>query len=317
MQSPDKARITEIGENDCDQRIDNFLIKTLKGVPKTRIYRIIRRGEVRVNGGRKSASYRLQTGDKVRIPPIRTAERLSLDADSAAAESLLSNILYEDERFVLLNKPAGWAVHGGSGIKLGVVESLRQLLPHGQHLELAHRLDRETSGCLLLAKRRSALKQVQEQLRAGNWKKEYLALLAGAWGDGGSRTVQAPLQKNILSSGERVVRVSEQGKPASTIFTPLQQGENWTLVSVKLITGRTHQIRVHAAHIGHPVAGDERYGDKAFNHWCKAAGLQRMFLHAYKVQVKLPALDREIKQTAGLDVHLKSFLQNIGCQREY
>lgn len=306
----------EVSEEEADQRIDNFLLRYLKGVPKSRIYRIIRRGEVRVNGARIQPTYRLGQGDKVRIPPIRTAQRELATAQPSQVRQLLSQIIYQDERFLLLNKPAGWAVHGGSGINLGVVETLRQVIEHGQHLELAHRLDRDTSGCLLLAKKRSALKMIQQQLRDQAWNKEYLALLKGEW-QGGPRLVDAPLQKNVLQSGERVVKVSVDGKQAQSEYTPLVVGDQWSLVSIKLVTGRTHQIRVHSAYIGHPVAGDERYGDKTFNQWCRDHGLQRMFLHAYKVRVKLPELDREIKQSAALDENLKQFLKNIGCQREF
>lgn len=316
MATTGKVVIKEIAAEESDQRIDNYLIRILKGVPKTRIYRILRKGEVRVNGGRKSADYRLKTGDKVRIPPIRVAERSEVKVNDNSASILLSSILYEDERFLLLNKPAGWAVHGGSGISLGIVESLRQVHPAGDRLELVHRLDRETSGCLLLSKRRSALKMLHELQRQRAWKKDYLALLAGAW-QGGARTVRASLEKNVLRSGERVVRVSESGKPAESRFIPLEKGSNWTLVSIQLITGRTHQIRVHASHIGHPVAGDERYGDDEFNQWCRNQGLKRMFLHAYKVSIKLAELDREIKQSAPLDKNLKTLLRRIGCKREY
>jgi len=309
--------IREVGPEDADQRLDNFLLRYLKGVPKTRIYRIIRRGEVRVNGARSKPAYRLTAGDKVRIPPVRVAERQQLpSATQQQAQQLLAQIIFQDERFLLLNKPAGWAVHGGSGIQLGVVETLRQVIAHGQELELAHRLDRETSGCLLLAKKRSALRMLQQQLREQAWNKEYLALLKGKW-EGGSRKVDAPLVKNTLRSGERVVTVSDDGKPAQSEFIPLAVGEQWSLVLVKLLTGRTHQIRVHSAHIGHPVAGDQRYGDKAFNQWCRDHGLRRMFLHAYKVRVKLPELDREIKHSAALDEELKQFLRQIGCQREF
>jgi len=309
--------VREVEEEEADQRLDNFLMRYLKGVPKSRIYRIIRRGEVRVNGCRSNPAYRLAVADKVRIPPIRSAEEKELPAVAPKhAQSLLSQIIYEDERFLLLNKPAGWAVHGGSGINLGVVETLRQVIPHGQQIELAHRLDRDTSGCLLLAKKRSALKMIQQELRSQTWNKEYITLLKGKW-EGGTQIVDAPLQKNVLRSGERIVTVNVDGKQARSEFTPLEVGENWSLVLVKLITGRTHQIRVHSAHIGHPVAGDERYGDKAFNQWCKAHGLQRMFLHAYKVKIALPELDMEIKHSAPLDANLKTFLKNIGCLREF
>jgi len=309
--------VRQVGEEEADQRLDNFLMRYLKGVPKSRIYRIIRRGEVRVNGARSEPSYRLSVADKVRIPPIRTAQENEPVAIAPKhAQQLLGNILFEDERFLLLNKPAGWAVHGGSGVNMGVVETLRQVIPHGKHLELAHRLDRETSGCLLLAKKRSALKMIQQELRQQAWNKEYVALLKGEW-QGGKRIVDVALQKNVLRSGERMVSVDVNGKPAQSEFTPLEVTGEWSLVAIKLITGRTHQIRVHSAHIGHPVAGDERYGDKDFNQWCKARGLQRMFLHAYKVKIVLPELEREIKHSAPLDENLKTFLHNIGCKREF
>jgi len=315
-QSQASVVIREVMPDESEQRLDNYLMRYLKGVPKTRIYRIIRRGEVRVNGGRREAAYRLQSGDKVRIPPLRVSSKPQATASAVGARELLARIIFQDERFLILNKPAGWAVHGGSGIQLGVVETLRQVFPQSHYLELAHRLDRETSGCLLLAKKRSALRLLQQQLRDNAWNKEYLALLKGHW-EGGTRIVDVSLQKNVLRSGERVVRVSADGKSARSEFTPLASGENWSLVSVKLITGRTHQIRVHSAHIGHPVAGDERYGDKTFNQWCKEQGLQRMFLHAYKVHIKLPEIEQTIKQSAALDQTLIEFLRKIGCEREF
>lgn len=305
--------VLTIGTEDADQRIDNYLVRHLKGVPKGHIYRLLRKGEVRVNGGRKRADYRLQAGDNVRMPPVRVATPTEpVNAGKQTLEHMRAAILYQDERFLILNKPVGWAVHGGSGIQLGVVETLRQMLPECHFLELVHRLDRDTSGCLLLAKRRSALKILHELLRSKDWDKRYLALLAGNW-QGGTRTVDVPLQKNVLRSGERWVRVDPEGKAATSIFTPLVKGDQWTLVSVSLVTGRTHQIRVHSAHIGHPIAQDQRYGDKQFNQWCASQGLQRMFLHADRIRIKLPALDRELKQSAPLDAELKQFLLTLGC----
>jgi len=282
------VQFVEIDEADAGQRLDNFLIRKLKGVPKSRIYRIVRHGEVRINKGRTKPDYRLKDGDIVRIPPIRTASRQPPPL-ARNLGWLEERVLYEDDVMLAIDKPSGMAVHGGSGINLGLIEALRQLRPNSRFLELVHRLDRDTSGVLLIAKKRSMLKDLHAQLRQGQTKKIYTALLAGAW-QGKARRVEAALEKNQLSSGERMVRVSEEGKPAASRFVPTRNYQDIAaypagaaLMEINLLTGRTHQARVHAAHIGQPIAGDSKYGDAAFNEAMKAYGLKRLFLHASSI----------------------------------
>ena len=284
--------MVEIGPDLAGQRVDNYLLGRLKGAPRSLIYRILRKGEVRVNKGRIRPDYRLRAGDMLRIPPVRLEPRQvpSRPAD-AVLRQLEAAILYEDERVLVLNKPSGLAVHGGSGLRYGVIEGLRALRPEARYLELVHRLDRETSGCLLVAKRRSALRILHELLRENRIDKRYLALVRGRW-EGGRRVVEAPLRKNVLRSGERIVRVDPAGKPSRSVFVPQAVGELASLVEVRLDTGRTHQIRVHAAHIGHPIAGDEKYGDPEFDRRLREmTGLNRLFLHARALRIPWP--DRE------------------------
>jgi 23S rRNA pseudouridine955/2504/2580 synthase len=270
----------QVGAAAAGQRIDNFLLAQLKGVPKSLVYRILRRGEVRVNKGRVKPSHRLAAGDQVRLPPLRLRPVSAPPRPSPAMTARLdAAILYEDDQLLVLDKPAGLAVHGGSGISLGVIETLRALRP-GAELELVHRLDRDTSGCLMVSKRRSALRRLHAQLREGRVGKRYLVLLAGRLP---KRVVEvtAPLRKNLLRGGERMVQVdAEQGKPARTVFRTLKGLGALTLAEVELDTGRTHQIRVHAAHLGAPVAGDDKYGDPAVNARLRTLGLKRLFLHA-------------------------------------
>ena len=271
------ARTVPIDPERAGQRLDNYLLSQLHGVPRSLVYRLLRTGQVRVNGGRAKPAYRLQQGDMVRIPPVRTAARAPLVGDPRRAAELLDTVLFEDEDLLIINKPAGLAVHGGSGIRSGIIETLRAA-GHAQ-LELVHRLDRDTSGCLLLAKRRAALAQLHAELRAGTMRKEYLTLLAGHWRQ--SETVALPLQRR---RGEhRATRTDAAGKAAITKFEPFEFLADTTLMRVWLQTGRTHQIRVHAAARGHPVAGDTRYGDFGFNRAMRAYGLRRMFLHAAAV----------------------------------
>lgn len=277
-----------VGDDSSGQRIDNFLLKILKGVPKSRIYRILRKGEVRVNKGRIKPDYRLKNGDTIRIPPIRVSEQASPVTPGSRVQTLLEqSILYEDKGFLILNKPSGMAVHGGSGVSFGVIEALRALHPDAPFLELAHRLDRETSGCLVIAKKRSTLRAFQELLRSGGLEKYYLALVMGRW-QGGKRGIDVPLRKNTLRSGERIVTVEDDGKPSLSIFTPATIYDDCSLMRVKLVTGRTHQVRVHAQHSGHPIAGDEKYGDAAFNRQMSERGLHRLFLHAHELRFTLP-----------------------------
>ena len=283
-----KVQFVEISADHAGQRIDNYLICQLKGVPKSLIYRIVRKGEVRVNKGRIKPEYRLKEGDVVRIPPVRQAEK---KAPGKVSDKILkqveSRILFEDKRIMIINKPSGLAVHGGSGLSFGLIEVLRQLRPNDNQLELVHRLDRDTSGCLIIAKKRSALRRLHEQLREGTMDKRYLTLLKGKW-KGRSKWVDAPLLKNVIKSGERLVFVDPKGKDARTQFIPYSVGDEASLMSVKLDTGRTHQIRVHAQHIGFPIAGDDKYGDDEFNRQLKSKGLKRLFLHAFSLKFHLP-----------------------------
>ncbi len=304
-----QVREITVTEASAGQRIDNFLLKQLKGVPKSRIYRILRKGEVRVNKGRSKPEYRLQAGDTVRIPPIRVAERDSGTPHQGLLKQLEQRILYEDSGLLVLNKPSGVAVHGGSGISHGVIEGFRALRPQAHFLELAHRLDRDTSGVLVIAKKRSALRDFQERLRNNEVDKRYLALVKGRW-KGGGRRIEAPLQKNVLRSGERVVRVAENGKAALSIFEPEQRFAEATLMRVKIVTGRTHQVRVHAKYSGHPIAGDEKYGDEAFNREMLGLGLRRLFLHAAELRFT-PRDGTTVHVEAPLDEELLGVLRRL------
>ncbi|MCW8902518.1 23S rRNA pseudouridine(955/2504/2580) synthase RluC [Sedimenticola sp.] len=270
------------------QRIDNFLINHLKGVPKSLVYRILRRGEVRVNKGRIKANYRLRVGDQVRVPPVRMAEKDEPGrVDSRQLDRLEKAIIFEDKRLLVLNKPSGVAVHGGSGLSFGVIEALRQLRPEERQLELVHRLDRETSGCLLIAKRRSALRTLHELMRSNGIDKRYIALVKGRWRRDRIE-VDAPLLKNTLQGGERVVVVDPRGKESVTRFSVRERMGDFLLIEARLMTGRTHQIRVHAAHLGTPILGDEKYGDASGNREAKELGLRRLFLHAETLRFRWP-----------------------------
>jgi 23S rRNA pseudouridine955/2504/2580 synthase len=304
-----RVRLVSVSAEEAGQRIDNFLARHLKGVPKSHIYRILRRGEVRVNSGRIQAKYKVCAGDNIRIPPVRVAAP-GAPVPEGRFRSLAPCILFESERCLVINKPAGMAVHGGSGVSRGVIEQLRAERPDAAYLELAHRLDRETSGCLVIALRRSFLRSFHEQLRAGQVRKHYLALLGGNW-SGGPRTVEVALRKNQMQGGERIVRVDETGKEAVSVFTPLERFACATLTEVELKTGRTHQIRVHAAHIGHPLAGDSKYGDREFDRVMRDSGLRRMFLHAHMVEFHDSGSDETIHVSAPLDDALRSVLDRL------
>jgi 23S rRNA pseudouridine955/2504/2580 synthase len=306
------VREIKIGEGQEGQRIDNFLITQLKGVPKTRIYRILRKGEVRVNKGRIKPDYRLQVGDSVRIPPVRVAEEQApVRPGHRTLEAIAESILFEDEGLLNLNKPSGIAVHGGSGLSYGIIEALRVLRPEAPFLELGHRLDRDTSGCLVIAKKRSALRAFQTLLREGGMEKIYVALVKGRW-KGGERRVDAPLEKNVLSSGERMVRVSPEGKQALSFFEPAAVYEMASLMRVRLVTGRTHQVRVHASHAGHPIAGDDKYGDEEFSRQMATLGLRRLFLHARSLTFTLPLeKPRRIHIEAPLSPDLEAVLRKL------
>jgi len=306
-----KVRQVEVGDAAAGQRIDNFLLAQLRGVPKSLVYRILRRGEVRVNKGRVKPSYRVVAGDQVRLPPLRLGlEKVPPRPSKALAAQLDQAVLYEDELLLVLNKPAGLAVHGGSGISLGVIETLRALRP-GAELELVHRLDRDTSGCLLVSKRRSALRRLHAQLREGTVDKRYLVLLAGHL----SRPVvevTAPLRKNLLQGGERMVQVDlAEGKPARTVFRSRRRLGALTLAEVQLDTGRTHQIRVHAAHLGAPVAGDDKYGDASVNARLRALGLKRLFLHAAALSFRPRDGEPPIRVEAPLPEALDNVLKTL------
>ncbi len=304
------VKIVAISADEAGQRIDNFLRTQLKGVPKSMIYRILRKGEVRVNKKRIKPEYKLAAGDEVRIPPVRVAEReetaLSPHLDKVAA--LNDAIIYEDEYILVLNKPSGTAVHGGSGLSFGVIEGLRALRPEARFLELVHRLDRDTSGVLLVAKKRSALRSLHEQLREKGMQKDYLALVRGHW-QSHVKAVRAPLLKNILQSGERIVRVSQEGKPSETRFKVEERYAFATLVRCSPITGRTHQIRVHTLHAGHPIAFDDRYGDRDFDRQLADTGLNRLFLHAAALRFTHPKSGEVIRVEAPMDEQLRHCLK--------
>lgn len=303
------VRHLRVAADTAGQRVDNFLLAQLKGVPRSLVYRLLRRGEVRVNKGRVKPHQRLSAGDDVRIPPLRTAATTAAGAPPAAlAATLAGRILYEDQSLLVLDKPAGVAVHGGSGVAHGVIEGLRAARP-GQALELVHRLDRETSGCLLVAKRRSALRCLHAALRAGAVGKRYRALLLGPLA-GPVQRVDLPLAKNQLQGGERMVQVDDaDGKPALTVFRRIAAYGGMTLVDVELHTGRTHQIRVHAAAIGAPVAGDDKYGRPEHRAQARGLGLSRLFLHAAELRFR-PCEDADpITVTAPLPEALAAAIQ--------
>jgi 23S rRNA pseudouridine955/2504/2580 synthase len=304
----------EAQEGDDGQRLDNFLLRTLGAVPRSLVYRILRTGEVRVNGRRAKPAYRLAAGDRVRLPPLQDAGRKQDSAEAKAPSKSLRDfvtaaVIHEDRDLTVVNKPAGVAVHGGSGVSFGVIEALRAVHPQLKELELVHRLDRETSGCLLVAKRRAILRDLHAQLRERRMQKRYLALVTGRW-PFGAKTIDLPLKTNLKQGGERVVRVHSEGQNAVTTFKPLEQfGKVATLLEVDLGTGRTHQIRVHAAHAGYPVAGDEKYGDREKDAKLKAYGLSRMFLHAASLTFRRG--EESFTATAPLPAELEAVLERL------
>jgi 23S rRNA pseudouridine955/2504/2580 synthase len=308
---PPRVQRLEIAAEFAGQRLDNFLFRHLKGVPKSRVYRMLRTGEVRVNGGRAKPDDRLAGGDVLRIPPVRTAAReTEVLVSPWLSERLEARILFEDAHLLALNKPVGLPVHGGSGQSAGVIESLRLLRPEARFLELVHRLDRDTSGCLLIAKKRSALTALHELFRGEGVDKRYLALLSGVWARQ-RLLVDAPLEKNIRQGGERMVKVSRAGKSAQTEFRRLRRFGAATLVEARPLTGRTHQIRVHAQHLGHPIACDERYGDENANREFRRLGLRRLFLHAAELHLPHPASDEMLHLVAPLETELETFLETL------
>lgn len=309
------VKMLTISEDEAGQRIDNYLLAKLKGVPKSLIYRIVRKGEVRVNKGRIKPEYKLQANDVVRVPPIRVSEKeqAPISTKLNKVSQLENQILFEDESLLILNKPSGIAVHGGSGLSFGVIEALRTLRPEARFLELVHRLDRDTSGILLVAKKRSALRNLHEQLREKTVQKDYLALVRGQW-QSHCKVVKAPLLKNELSSGERIVRVSEQGKPSETRFSIEERYNNATLVKASPVTGRTHQIRVHTQYAGHPIALDDKYGDKQFDEQMSQLGLTRLFLHAFSIRFTHPKTGEILQINAPLDQDMKGILTILRTQ---
>ncbi|CAN5372066.1 23S rRNA pseudouridine(955/2504/2580) synthase RluC [soil metagenome] len=305
------ASIVVIEEEQVGQRIDNYLQTKLKGVPKSHVYRIIRKGEVRVNKGRIQASYRLCLNDNVRIPPLQLKPAAPIKSPPAQqTRNLAERILYEDKNLLIVNKPSGMAVHGGSGISFGVIETFRSMYPQWRYLELVHRLDRDTSGCLMLAKKPSILKEIHELLRVGNINKTYIALVNGIWPEDLTE-VDVALQKSQLSSGERMVKVTEEGKASVTRFRLLEEFSNTSLIQASPKTGRTHQIRVHTAYKNHPIAGDDKYGNKDFNRNMRELGCKRLFLHAVELSFKLVSQDQVIKIRAELDEDLEATLAGL------
>jgi len=291
MTGPGNNSVThlQISEEEAGQRLDNFLIRHCKGVPKSHIYRILRSGEVRVNSGRVDATYRLCIDDKVRVPPIRIAERPQNEVDEVAKERVDLPIIYEDEAMLVIDKPEGIAVHGGSGVSFGVIEALRRQRPQAKFLELAHRLDRETSGVLLVGKKRLALTALHDMFRehGAGADKRYLVLVKGRWMNN-TQHVKLPLHKYLTEGGERRVAVNPEGKASHTIFRLMARWPNMSLLEAQLKTGRTHQIRVHLAHLGFPILGDEKYGDFVLNKNLKRDGLKRMALHAWRMVFRHP-----------------------------
>ena len=302
--SKPRATWLEVGEESADQRIDNFLLRQLKGVPKSHVYRVLRSGEVRVNSGRVKPEYRLQEGDKVRLPPVRVPER----TEKPAARPLDLKILHEDPALIGIDKPSGMAVHGGSGVSFGVIEGLRAARPQAKFLELVHRLDRDTSGVLLVAKKRSALTEMHRKLREGEVEKLYIALVKGRW-EGGSRELSDSLYKYVTAAGERRVRVeAAQGKAAVTKVRPIRVQDDLSLLELRLMTGRTHQIRVHLAHAGHPVIGDDKYGDFELNKRLAKQGAKRLMLHARRIAFAHPVGGDRLQLEAPLPPDMKAFV---------
>ena len=304
------VRYLTVDENYSGQRLDNFLNRELKGVPRTRLYKALRKGEIRVNKGRVKPDYRLVAGDMVRIPPLRTpAPSDPPTIPRYWAEQLQQRVVYEDGTLLVVDKPSGLAVHGGSGLNFGMIECLRQLRPEDRYLELVHRLDRDTSGLIMVARKPAVLRELHRQLREDKVDKRYLALVAGKWPRSLKR-VEAPLQKNVLQSGERMVRVAKEGKPSITDFSVVERFENATLVEAKPVTGRTHQIRVHALHAGFPLLGDPKYGSEKGEKLCQLAELKRLFLHARSLRFRLPEIGR-LELDAPLDPELESALNKL------
>lgn len=308
--SNEQVKYIEIDENSVGQRLDNFLLAQLNGVPKSHVYKIIRSGEVRINKGRTKNVYRLQLNDIVRVPPVKVDEKLASEPARWMVESIKKRIIFEDDDLLVLNKPSGIPVHGGTANSHGVIETLRFIRKDERFIELVHRLDKATSGCLLIAKNRKMLNGMQTLLRNRKVTKTYTALLCGVVHQH-SVKVNSPLQKRTLASGEHRVRVHPEGKPSETVFKQLKQFKNATLVSALPKTGRTHQIRVHAKQLGHSIAGDERYSTPLQYKSYREQGLQRLFLHASKLSFIHPLNDQPVSFEAPLDDALNAFLKRL------
>lgn len=309
-QVPPKVQLLTISSEESGQRIDNFLLRILKGVPKSHVYRVLRSGEVRVNKGRIDQTYRLEEGDIVRIPPVHVTEK-----ETQVVPGAEFKVLLEDSSLLVINKPAGVAVHGGSGVSYGVIEQLRAARPQAKFLELVHRLDRDTSGILLLAKKRSALTNLHEQIREGQLDKRYLVLVQGDWKNP-RQHIKLPLFKYNAADGERRVRVQSDGLASHTIFNLLQKYDNFALLEAELKTGRTHQIRVHLASSGFPIVGDDKYGDFALNRSLQKAegdhaAFKRMFLHAHQITFTHPETDKQITLNAPLPPECERFMKSL------
>jgi 23S rRNA pseudouridine955/2504/2580 synthase len=302
MAAAGKVTWIDVTEDDAGQRIDNYLLARLKGVPKSHVYRIVRSGEVRINSKRVEASQKVAAGDRIRVPPVRVAER----GEAEAPPHYKLPVLFEDEYLLAIDKPAGIAVHGGSGVAHGVIESLRSMRPDARFLELVHRLDRETSGILLVAKKRSALTALHEKLRTRDMDKRYLAGVAGRFRNERQR-VRLALAKRIAADGAKRVSVSADGQEAETVFHLVERRDETSLLEAELLTGRTHQIRVHLAHLKHPVLGDEKYGDFALNKALRKKGLKRMFLHASRLSFDHPVTGERLAIESKLPADLAKF----------
>lgn len=305
-----QVQFVDIDEDMAGQRIDNFLRNQLKNIPKSMIYRIVRKGEVRVNKKRIKAEYKLKAGDLVRIPPVTIEEKVEENVPSTKlnkVSELEQCIIYEDDHMLILNKPSGTAVHGGSGLKFGAIEALRALRPEARFLELVHRIDRDTSGILLVAKKRSALRHLQAQFREKTVQKYYFALVMGEWKNS-YKVVNAPLLKNEVNS---IVRVNPNGKASETRFKVLEKFKDATLIQASPITGRTHQIRVHTQYTGHPIAWDDRYGDRRFDAYTGKVGLDRLFLHAANIKFTHPGSEEKMDISAPMEARLEKALTGL------
>jgi 23S rRNA pseudouridine955/2504/2580 synthase len=313
---PAKVQLVKVGERGEGQRLDNFLAKMLQDVPKTHLFRVIRKGEVRINGKRSRPETRLLASDIVRVPPIRVgAAAPPRRAPPRMVEGLTGAIIFEDARLLVIDKPAGIAVHGGSGVSFGVIEALRAARPE-ETLELVHRIDRDTSGLLLIARKPAALRTLHALMRDGKVEKRYLALVKGKW-ELGTKRIDVPLRTDTRVGGERTVKAHESGKEAASLFKPVQFfGKRASLMEVSLETGRTHQIRVHAAHAGYPLAGDEKYGEAEFNEKMQEVGLKRMFLHAHQLSFVWPDTGAEFSVSAPLPAELSAVVDSLSAPKE-